>query len=95
MNQKIRDALCDMGHEEAIIFDGPDFDEAIVGVTDDGQVVYDYDAMVECLMKQDNIGRLEAIEFIEYNTMRALPYIDNAPIVMNRIRLEDDDQQTE
>ena len=95
MNQKIRDALCDMGHEDAVIFDGPDFDEAIVGVTDDGQVVYDYDAMVECLMKQDNIGRLEAIEFIEYNTMRALPYIDNAPIVMNRIRLEDDDQQTE
>lgn len=95
MNQRIRDALCDMGHEDAVIFDGPDFDEAIVGVTDDGQVVYDYDAMVECLMKQDNIGRLEAIEFIEYNTMRALPYIDNAPIVMNRIRLEDDDQQTE
>lgn len=95
MNQRIRDALCDMGHKKAVVFDGPDFDEAIVGVTDDGQVVYDYDAMVECLMKQDNIGRLEAIEFIEYNTMRALPYIDNAPIVMNRIRLEDDDQQTE
>ena len=28
MNQLIRDALCDMGHEEAVIFDGPDFDEA-------------------------------------------------------------------
>lgn len=95
MNQAIRDALCDMGHEEAVVFDGPDYDEAIVGVTDDGQVVYDYDAMVECLMKQDNIGRLEAIEFIEYNTMRALPYFENAPIVMNRIRLEDDDHQTE
>ena len=95
MNQRIREALCDMGYNDAVIFDGPDFDEAIVGVTDDGQVVYDYDAMVECLMKQDNIGRLEAIEFIEYNTMRALPYIENAPIVMNMIRLEDDDQQTE
>lgn len=94
MNQKIRDALCDMGHEDAVIFDGPDYDEAIVGVTDEGLVVYDYDAMVECLMKQDKISRLEAIEFIEYNTIRALPYVENAPIVMNRLRLEDDDQQT-
>ena len=39
MNQKIRDALCDMGYEDAVIFDGPDYDEAIVGVTDGGQVV--------------------------------------------------------
>ena len=35
MNQDIRDALCDMGHEEAVIFDGPDYDEAIIGVTEE------------------------------------------------------------
>lgn len=27
MNQLIRDALCDMGHEAAVIFDGPDYEE--------------------------------------------------------------------
>ena len=40
MNQDIRNALCDMGHEEAIVFDNPDYDEAIIGVTDEGQVIY-------------------------------------------------------
>ena len=95
MNQLIRDALCDMGHEEAVIFDGPDYDEAIVGVTDEGLVVYDFDKMVEILVERDNMEEIEAIEFIEYNTIRAIPYIENAPIVMNRLRLEDDDQQTE
>lgn len=95
MNQKIRDALCDMGHEEALLFDGPDYDEAIVGVTDEGQVVYDYDAMVKILVERDGMEEMEAIEWIEYNTIRALPYFDNPPIVMNRLRLEDDDQQTE
>lgn len=95
MNQKIRDALCDMGHEEALLFDGPDYDEAIVGVTDEGQVVYDYEKMVQILVERDGMEEMEAIEWIEYNTIRALPYFENPPIVMNRLRLEDDDQQTE
>lgn len=100
MNQLIRDALCNMGHADAVIFDGPDFDEAILGVTDEGQVVYDYELMVECLMKQDQIGRIEAIESIEYNTMRALEYMnlpdarEKPPIVMNRLHLEEDDHGT-
>lgn len=90
MNQRIRDALCDMGHEEAVVFDSPDYDEAIVGVTDEGLVVYDYDKMVQILVDRDGMEEMEAIEFIEYNTIRALPYFENAPIVMNRLRLDDD-----
>lgn len=83
MNQKIRDTLCDMGYEDAMIFDGPDFDEAIVGVTDEGQVVYDFERMVECLVKQGMTAE-EATDLICYDTMRAIPYAgDNPPIIMN------------
>lgn len=86
MNERIREALCEMGHEEAVIFDGPDYDDAIVGVTDEGQVVYDYNKMVRCLMDQDGITMEEAIDFIEYNTIRALEYNsltgDKPPIIM-------------
>lgn len=86
MNQEIRQALCDMDHEDAVVFDNPDYDDAIIGVTDEGQVIYDYDEMVKCLMKKDGIGELEAIEFIEYNTIRALQYAgEKAPIIMYRI----------
>lgn len=93
MKQEIRDALCDMGHEEAVIFDGPDYDEAIIGVTEEGRVVYDYDKMVQILVERDGMKEIEAIDFIEYNSIRALPYVENAPVVMTRMRLED--QQSE
>lgn len=83
---KNREALCDMGHDESILFDCPNFDDAIVGVTYEGRVVYDYDAMVKCLMEDQGMDEDEAVEFIEYNTIRALPYEgEEAPIVMNRI----------
>jgi hypothetical protein len=39
--------------------------------------------MVEWLMNKDNITETEAIEFIEFNTIRAIPYAGaKAPIVM-------------
>lgn len=94
MNQKIRDALCEMGHDEAVIFDGPEFDEAIVGVTDDGRVIYNYDAMVRSLMDRDGISMEEAIDFIEYNTIRALEYYDlpdareKPPIIMHPLNID-------
>lgn len=85
MNPNVREILCDMGYDDSIVFDGPDYDEAIVGVTDEGQVVYDFELMVKCLVDQ-GMTELEAIDFIEYNTIRALPYAgENPPIIMNRL----------
>lgn len=43
--------------------------------------------MVECL-KEEGMTDEEAIEFIEYNTVRALPYIPDHPHILYRI---DDD----
>lgn len=90
MNQDIRAALCGMGFDEAVVFDDPDYDEAIVGVTDEGQAVYDFDRMVEILVERDGMEPLAAIDFIDYNTIRALPYIENPPIVMHRLHIEEE-----
>lgn len=89
MNEKIRDAICDMGYEEAVLFDWPDFDEAIIGVTDDGRAVYDYAAMVKDMMTRDGISEIEAIEFIEYNSLRACAYVEGAPIVIHLLPTEE------
>lgn len=77
-----REQICEMGFEDAVVFESPDFDEAIIGVSEDGRVVYDYDIMVEQLSRQDNMSTEEAIEFIEYNTIRSLAYIENPPIII-------------
>ena len=75
--------LLDNGYEDIIIFSGDSYDDALIGVSEDGRAIYDFDLMVEWLMEQDHITSTEAIEWIEYNTIRSLPYVgDRAPIIM-------------
>ena len=81
-----REMLADVGYEDSIVFESPDYDEAIIGVTDDGNVVYNYSKMVEHLVEKDRMTQEEAVEFIEYNTVRALPYAGaGAPIIITML----------
>lgn len=68
---------------DAIVLDNHSYDNSIIGVTFDGRVIYDYDSMVEEFMMDEECTEEEAIEWIDYNTLRALPYIGGkAPIVV-------------
>ena len=72
-----------MGYENLILFENPDFDDAIIGTSHNGRVVYDFDKMVECLAKEENMTVEEAMDFICYNTIRSIPYMgSDAPIVL-------------
>lgn len=65
------------------MFDNPSFPNSILGLTLDDRVIYDMELMISDLMIEDNISYSDALEFIEYNTLRALPYMGNdAPIVL-------------
>ena len=45
--------------------------------------------MISDLIQEDNISYFDALEFIEYNTIRALPYAGNdAPIILYHKELE-------
>jgi hypothetical protein len=78
-----RDTLVELGYEDAIVFENPSYDSAIIGTSHDDRVVYSFEKMVECLVEEDGMSYEEAVEFIEYNTIRALPYFGpNAPIVL-------------
>jgi len=68
---------------EIIIFENPDYSNAFLGVSNDYKAVYDYNKMIECLESEDGMDYEEAAEFIDYNTIRALPYMGpNAPIIV-------------
>ena len=87
MTASNRDKLAEAGYEDSVVFESPDYDDAIIGVTDDGNVVYDFYKMVEHLMNKDGITFLEAVDFIEYNTIRALPYAGGtAPIIVTMLK---------
>lgn len=69
--------------DETVIFENPSYSTAVIGITEDERLIYDYDKMVEFLVETDDMNEEEAYEFIDYNTIRALPYMgDKAPIIM-------------
>ena len=86
MNMETREILIESGYEDAAILDVPDLDDAIIGVTDDGNVVYDYEKMVNVLMEEDGLSRFEAIDLIEHKILSEIPNIEvNPPIIMKRL----------
>lgn len=69
-----------------IVFDNPSYETAIVGYdihTD--RIIYDYQLMIDYLIENEQMSEEEAVEFIDFNTIRSLDYIENAPIILNRI----------
>lgn len=85
-HEDIKQHLCEQGGaDDALVFESPSYDNAFIGISSDGRAIYDYDLMVECLVAEDGMDMEEAMEFIDYNTIRALPYGgDKAPIVLYR-----------
>ena len=78
-----RDKILEMGYEDTIIFENESYDDALIGISHDGRAIYSFEKMVEWLINRDGITETEAIEWIEFNTIRAIPYAgDKAPIVM-------------
>lgn len=86
-DQKLRDAIAAYGEDmeqELILLDNHDYDDSIVGITEDGRVVYDYEAMVEEYMNDENCPEEDAREWLDYNTLRAIPYMgEHAPVILN------------
>lgn len=75
--------LLEAGYEDVVILTDYSYDDALVGVTEDGRAVYDFDKMVKWLIETTGMDPFEAVEWIEYNTIRALPYAGNrAPIII-------------
>ena len=82
-NEEVKQVLHELEHDETVVFENPDYVSAIVGMTDDGRVVYSWDKMIKHLVDVDGMTDEEAIDFISYNTERAIPYAGPmAPIIL-------------
>lgn len=78
--------LAELGYEDVIILADFGYDDALIGVTEDNRAVYDFDKMVDWLHDKHGFEHDEAVEWIEYNTIRALPYAGaGAPIILHRL----------
>lgn len=76
-----------------VIMENPDYASAFIGFATDSEdrkiAVYEYNAMVDHLVA-DGMDELDAVEFIDYNTMRALPYYEGAPIIIEKPNWRDE-----
>lgn len=80
---RVEELLLDNDLEGTAYFTGDDYDTAILGYTDDGRIVYSYEKMVEWLVENDNMIPEDAVEWLDYNTIRAIPYMgEKAPVVV-------------
>ena len=71
------------GYEDVMILSDYSYDDALIGVTEDNRAVYDFDKMVAWLVAKEGWSRDEALDWVVYNTLRALPYAgEEAPIVL-------------
>lgn len=83
---RLEQILTDNGCEDVKLLSNYSYDTAFVGVTTDNRAVYDYQLMVEWLVREEGFTEEDAVEWIDYNTLRALQYMgDDAPIVMNKL----------
>lgn len=87
--KKFMDALAEFDLEDTIVLRSPDYTDAIIGISSEGNVIYDYDLMVKHIMQMDGSSREEAEDFVSYNTIRALPYMQGkgkVPIILTANR---------
>ena len=82
VNEEIRNMLPD----GAIVLDNMSYDNSIIGTTLDGRVIYDYDLMAMELMSDEGWSCEDAVDWLEYNTIRSLGYFgDKAPVVVSSV----------
>lgn len=82
----LKDRLSENGFGDSIILENPDYITAVVGVSQDGQVIYDYEKMVDYLIDNEGMNTIDAIEFIDYNTVRALDYMgEKHPLILYQL----------
>ena len=96
-NNELKEILYDMIQDEdvldqMIILEGDEFADGVIGITNDNHVVYSYERLVQSLAKAykdenqtDEEAELSAMEWIDYNTIRSLPYMEKeglAPVIM-------------
>ena len=79
--------------DDATKFD--EFDEAIIGYTEDGRIVYDGDGDVIISLLAEESNYEDALDYYGYNVLRTLPYMgEHKPVIAYMAKWEDEDGQT-
>jgi len=94
INEEIRKKLIEAGYADTPLYENQSYDNSIIGVDEDGKVVYDYDKMVAEYNKDEGYepDDTAGYEWVDYNTIRATPYGGpTAPVVISDVSYLDEE----
>lgn len=84
--EDLKTYLTEQCFTDTVVLESPSYVNAIIGISNDGRLIYHRERMVQYLRKQFGMTRTDAEEFIDFNTVGALPNMgDKAPIIMEEL----------
>ena len=87
-NDELKDWLVNQGYENSIVLENPSYRNAVIGVSEDGRVIYSARIILQDMMIDEDLEYEEAFEHFSYNLLRSLPYMgEMAPIIQYDITL--------
>ena len=73
--------------DKIVVLEGDEFADGAIGLTDDFKIVYSYERLVQSLSRAYGEKEEQSVEYLDYNTLRMIPYWKNqgllAPIIVH------------
>lgn len=87
-DKEIEEYIEENGFNLSVYFTNPNYASAIIGISTEGNVVYSYERMIDYLMKTDDMTYEDAVDWIDYDVVRSIPYIQKMgtmPIIIYEV----------
>ena len=85
-NDSLKEWLVDQGYEDAIVLESPTYRNAVLGISEDGRVIYSERIIIEDMIIDEGMDIEDAYDNFSYNLLRALPYMgEKTPIILHDI----------
>jgi transcriptional regulator with XRE-family HTH domain len=87
-NAPLKEWLVDQGYNDSILLESPSYRNAVVGVSEEGRIIYSARIILQDMMIDEGMEYEEAVDHFSYNLLRSLPYMgEMAPIIQYDITL--------
>ena len=81
-NDSLKEWLVGQGYENSIVLEGPSYRNAIIGINEEGRVIYSARIILQDMVIDEGMEYEDAIDHFNYNLLRSLPYMgEMAPII--------------
>lgn len=87
-DKEIEEYIEESGFNLSVYFTNPNYASAIMGISTEGNIVYSYERMIDYLIKTDGMTYEDAVDWIDYNVARSIPYtqkIGTIPIIIYEV----------